>query len=227
MTATNAACLGALAGMRSLRRLALDCNWGDLRVPPILWEAPGECPLLSLELSCASLRGGVLALGDLANLQSLVCNFVSCTSCELPTAVSRLTSLTRLHLHRTCFPDDGSALHGLTRLRALSLRNNITRFVPGPGWRHLESLDLQANRLEGVPDLSGLTALTSVYLGDQTLGFQVKRPLQFLDDMPLLVKLDLMQGALHPGWSQESLRHLAMAVQMSGGSGQGPLKISF
>ena len=119
-------------------------------------------------------------------------------------------------------------LHSPTHLKSLVLQEmSLTESDATPDWVHLEMLDLSANDLERVPDLSGITSLTEYSTTHQYTRLQLDRPLDFLQHLPALIQRKLNRGSVGSGaWSPQSLVYLADAIQTAQFLKQ-PLDITF
>ena len=177
--------------------------------------------LTYLSLETLSLGGGLHALSRLVNLKHCYVTFPHFEhvggEAGLCAAMGRLTALQSMSLsgcsHLRGLSDmQLDAFSSLSRLTALNLaENQLTSLEFGLKWQQIIWLNLRENNFQCMPaGITGLTALTSLDLSDQTADFQLQEPMDFLDSMTGLRHLYLAQGNGHK-WSASSLFYLADA----------------
>ena len=126
-----------------------------------------------------------------------------------------------------------SNLRSLADLEFMTLRGQHT-LQCCPDWVALRALDLSRNWLTCMPShLSALTSLTHLDVSRQRgLGFQLAAPADFLEHMPALRIINMMQydaGKAQPQhtWSAKLLFNVTFAVEMIRRSACTDLKLSY
>ena len=232
LTNTTTDCLLTLRGLSRLQ--SLDLSQGSYGLPI---ECQGLSSLRHLTLFSVDLVKPMSALSHLGLRVLHVSVHVSVIegvshhedavhrAADLSWIVSSLTKLTDLFICNR-FPDGTDicipALVRLSRLQSLQLQWGQHSFRCSSAWCLLRSLRLAYNCLSCMSaNLTVLTALQELDVSRQTVNFQVKGPLDFLDHMPALRVLNLKQmftsnsgraDSRHK-WGSESSYYLIEAQQ--------------
>ena len=220
-------CFAQIAFLSSLQELRLSMSYDTWLVPSCM---QGLQSLTYFSLNSITLGGDLSAISGLVSLEELIADDylefqpASCAQ-DFLQAVGGLSRLRELvlrmpeateHIHL-------AALSGLSSMTKLDMGCNLTAFECCSGWHSLQLLCLQHNCLSRMPgNLAALSALTKLDIGYQhQKRFQVTEPLDFLQSMPKLQVLQIIQtfmGYYHYNvpphrWSPTSVCFIAEAQQ--------------
>lgn len=167
--------LGNLANLNYLY-LYFNSNLGG-SIPPELGNLTN---LTALYLSSNNLSGPVPPeLGNLSSLTSLYL-FDNSLSDTLPASIGNLVNLQEFQIYNNNFSGElPPALGNLSNISVFSIYlNNFTGSVPSSfaTYPSLTYLDVGDNLLTTLPDLSGATGLTDLYIGNNRFTFEDIEP---------------------------------------------------
>lgn len=215
-------CLTQLPNLAALRRLSL---WyaDDAGLQTLTTDIHTLSSLTSLTISNCAIKGcwSLHALAKMPYLQRLdLCSvYVKGSSTEARGLLSLPCSTTELVLEAAPEMVDLEHFAQLPRLAKLQLRRCKLSLFEIPDFQgafsRLEALDLSKNAFSSMPDgLEQFSNLQILDLSCQLVGFQVSAPMDFVEKMPFLRRIDIHTAAARNSqdtWNSMSLFYIAAA----------------